>query len=383
MSKSKVRVYIVSSFASSLVNFRIDLINKFTRYGYKVFCIAPDFDENVVSKLKELNVEFIQIPFKRNGLSLFEDIGLLFKLYKEFKRHEPPIVVSYTIKPLVYGSIAARLAKVDSRVSLVTGLGQAFTPKASFVDQIIKSFARNLYRLGLTCSTNVFFQNNDDKRKLIELGYVSSDKAYVTNGSGVNLKRFALHKVKAEPVRFLMVARLLKAKGVLDYIKAAELVKKEYEDVRFDLVGPVDETGGIDMSIIESAIRRGIISYYGFQRDIVPFLERCSIFVLPSYYPEGVPRSILEALSIGRGVITTNSVGCKETVIDGENGFLITPKKPNELSQKMKMIINDLSLVESFSRASRCLAIDKFDVNKVNDYIFRKANIECLNEKSV
>ncbi|EOW9250403.1 TPA: glycosyltransferase family 4 protein [Vibrio cholerae] len=383
MNKTNQKVYIVSSLASSLINFRLDLINKFISYGYTVVCVAPNHDVDVVTKLNKMGVVFLHIPFNRNGISLLSDFSLVASLYAEFKREKPSVVLNYTIKPLIYGSIAARFASVPNIISLVTGLGQAFSSASSISDHLIKFLARKLYALGLKSSTKVFFQNNDDRNKILDLKYIGLDKADITNGSGVNLNTFPYSKVNVKNISFLMVARLLKEKGVLDYIAAAKLIKAQYPDVVFNLVGPIDGCKSIDISFIEENNNSGVICYHGKQDNVLTYLQSCSIFVLPSYYPEGIPRSILEALSVGRGVITTNSVGCKETVVDGENGFLIPPKAPLVLADKMKSIIDDPSLIEKFSKSSFELAKSRFDVVHVNNYIFEKSCIERKNEENI
>ena len=370
----KNKVILISSFSPSLINFRGDLINDFLAKGYDVLCIGPDENTDVISSLNSIGVRYKRIAFKRNGVSVLSDLILLFKLIYIFKTEKPDVVLSYTIKPLIYGSISAYFTNVKTRISLVTGLGYSFAQsEGNRTDTLLKTISKFLYKLGVRSSTHVLFQNPDDRNLLLKLKFVSEGNSVVTNGSGINLEKFCSSSLPPIlPVRFLMISRLIKEKGVLYFIDAAKLLKEKYlTQVEFDLVGWSDnEKNSISSEYINEVASGGIVNFHGKLNDVRSVINDCSVFVLPSYYPEGTPRTILEAMSMGRAIITTDSVGCRETVINEYNGFLIEPKNTQDLISKMELFISHTDSIRSMGESSLSLAAEKFDVSKVNKSIF-------------
>lgn len=373
-------IVVISSYSPSLINFRGDLIKKFLSYGYNVICVAPDEDPKVKEILSEYGAQFKRIDFIRNKVSPIQDLFLLFKLVLFFLKVRPEVVISYTVKPVIYGSIASFVTGVKKRVSLVTGLGYSFSKsKTSFLNSMLRLCAQFLYKTGVNCSTHVLFQNKDDKNELLRRKFLKHAKAYVTNGSGVNMEHFSPQKTESiKPIKFLMIARLIKDKGVYDFISAAMHLKSLYrEDVEFHLVGWSDgEEGAINKELIDEWVNDGIIIYHGKLNDVRPILTQCHVFILPSYYPEGTPRTILEAMALAKPIITTDSVGCRETVINGYNGFLVGIKSPQQIIDKAKYLVENHNDIVLMGQNSLALVKEKYDVHLVNDQIINYTGIK-------
>lgn len=364
------KIVVFASFAPSLINFRFDLIKNLVEIGYHVTCVAPNMDFEVTSRLTDIGCDCCELNFIRNKVSITSDIKLLFGLIKLYSKIKPHTVICYTVKPLVYGSLAALICRVKKRVSLVTGLGYSFSKEpASFKVKLIRKISQLLYKVGIFSSTHVLFQNKDDKEELITRRFLDQDKAYITNGSGVNLDHFKVSNPPAiDKISFLMIARLLEDKGVNYFAQAAEVLKSKYGNkVEFNLVGwGADEDGAISQAVIAEWVNRDILKFHGKLDDVRPVLQSCHVYILPSFYPEGTPRTILEAMALGKAIITTDSVGCRETVIDGVNGYLVPIKNVQSIVEKSEKLILDPDLILKMGRESFQLAKYKYDVNVVN-----------------
>lgn len=380
-----MKFLMISSFLPSVLNFRGKLLEAIQQHGFEIHIIAPDLESfhAEVEKLKKLGYFVHSVAMQRTGTNPVSDLKTLFEIYKIIKKIQPDYVLSYTIKPVIYGTLAAYLAKVPNRFSLITGLGYAFqnvnsTSKRSTFQKIVHW----LYKQALVRSTKVFFQNPDDLNLFKELKLIAEDiPAVVVNGSGVNVTDFQVmdlpydghNKIK---LSFLLIARLLEDKGIREYIKAAMLIKKEYPMVEFNLVGWIDENPtAIKQEELDEWIDQKVIKYWGKLSDVRPAIADSSIYVLPSYR-EGTPRTVLEAMSMGRAIITTDAPGCRETVIHGENGYLVEVKSVSSLEAAMKNFIINPELIVSMGIRSREIALNKYDVNQVNHHMMTEMGIK-------
>lgn len=334
---------------------------------YKVYAAAPQIS-GISGELRELGAVPVEFSLQRTGLNPLSDLRTILELRKIILEHRIQLIFPYTIKPVLYGSLAGRLCGVPV-VSLITGLGFTFsghTTKARWMQRITQW----LYRWALKKNQFVVFQNRDDLQLFREDSIISASlKTLVVNGSGVHLDRypFRIRKRHTANIRFVMVGRLIREKGVLLFFEAAQQLKSEFPEAEFHLIGSPDgSSSSIDPLQLRAFHDKGIIAYHGFQQDVSSWLSQCDVFVLPSYYREGVPRSILEALSIGMPVITTNMPGCRETVVNGRNGYLIEPKSVRALTEAMRIFLLAPVKVSEMGIESRRLAEARFDVHLIN-----------------
>lgn len=359
-----MKVLIIAPKNKTIINFRGDLIKAIIEKGHVVYVIGPnqDFMEDIMN----LGIkQFIEVPLIKDNTSVWGDLKYCYHLKKAIKSITPDLVFSYTIKPVIYGSFAAKSAGVKHIYSMVTGLGRVYASD-SFKAQFIRLLVGVLYKSAFKQCNKVIFQNYDDLNRFVELGYVSKNKAEHIDGSGVNMNRFKFNVLPEEHV-FLMISRIIKEKGVFEYCKAARMVKKRCPLARFILLGGFDNSmGAITPADIEEYIKDGSIEFPGETKDVIPFLKECRYFVLPTYYCEGVPRTILEAMAMGRPIITTDWPGCRDAVKEGINGFLVEPKNVEQLVEKMQQIMQDNMKVKSMSleALNRCKSI--YDVEIVN-----------------
>ncbi len=364
----------ILNYSPTLINFRGDLIRALVELGHEVICFGPE--AGFEQPLQELGADYRQIPLHRTGLNPLKDIKTLFSLRKVLKEIKPDIVFSYTVKPIVYGSIAAHMAGVRQMYAMIEGLGYVFTEQ-SIKQKILRQLVCFLYRKALKYNRVVFFLNPDDMQLFIESGIVpNAVKPVLINGIGVNIEKFAFAPPKLSPVTFLLIARLIKDKGILEYVESARLLKQKYPDARFQLLGPLDiNPVAITQEQLEQWTKEGIIEYLGKTNDVRPYIADASVFVLPSFYREGTPRSVLEAMSMGRPIITTDAPGCKETVIDGRNGFLVPVKDVDTLKSAMEKFILKPDLIVQMGEQSRIIAEEKYDVRKVNRAILQEMGL--------
>ncbi|WP_152006365.1 glycosyltransferase family 4 protein [Desulfoluna spongiiphila] len=371
MSKSNRKTIVVlGGYAESLVNFRGPMLKSMAACGCRVIACAPRASEKIRNTLAEMNVEYREIPFQRAGLNPFADFEGLRVLMALFRECRPDIVLSYTIKPVIYGALTAKLAGVNKIYSMITGLGYVFSD-GSIKSRVVGCIASILYKFSLACNERVFFQNPDDRDFFGERGLLTSlNKAVLINGSGVDVGYFAQAPFPVNP-SFLLIARLLRDKGIYEYVQAARILKERCPEISFRLVGWVDteNPGSIIHDELQSWVGEGVIEYLGRMEDVRPALSGCSVYVLPSYR-EGTPRTVLEAMSMGRPVITTDTPGCRETVVEGDNGFLVPVRDAASLARAMERFIRQPELIEGMGRRSREIAKEKYCVNKVNNRIF-------------
>jgi len=365
-----MKIVIVSHYAPSLINFRGELIKTLVKAGHQVITLGPE--AGFESELAAIGAEYRQIPLQRTGTNPAKDMSTVFALTKLLKRIKPDIVLSYAIKPVIYGSLAASLAGISNIYSMITGLGYVFTGE-SVKQKILFRLVYPMYKSALSKNRVVFFQNPDDLKLFRDLKLVSSKgQQIIINGSGVDISHFAYSPPPVEPISFLLMARLIWDKGIGEYVEAARNLKSRYPEVSFKLLGPFDiNPTAITPADVEKWVEEGIIEYLGEARDVRPYLANSSVYVLPSFYREGTPRSVLEAMSMGRPIVTTDAPGCRETVREGTNGFLVPIKDAEALEKAMEKFILNPEIIVDFGLASRKIAEEKYDVRKVNRTILQ------------
>ena len=353
-------------------NFRGDLIKRILSCGYEVVVTGPNLDD--VEKIEELGARFVLIPMNKNGVNPVTDLKYLNALRKLFKTEKPDVVLGYTSKPVIYGALAAKLSKVPHIASMVTGVGYAFT-STSAKAKTIKLIMSFLYKVAFMVTDIVIFQNEDDKSQFIKDRLVKSEKCRLVNGSGVNTEKFPVYDYP-EQIAFFMLSRVMYSKGIREYLEACKIVKEKYPQVRFMLLGACEGIqDSLSPDILKDYVDNGIIEHFGETDTVSDYYKLCSVYVLPSYR-EGIPRTVLEAMSMGRPIITTDAPGCKETVVDGENGFLVPIKNAQAVADKMLEFIEHPELIEKMGNASARYCRERFDVNKVNKDMCRYLKIE-------
>jgi glycosyltransferase involved in cell wall biosynthesis len=370
-----MKIIVIGALPSSLYNFRGELLQELAlSSNNSVYAMASNANKQEIKTLNEMGVTYIDYPVSRNGLNPLEDIKTFLALKRIFKKEKPDVVLAYTIKPVVWGGLAARLAGVRGFYALITGLGFAFQ-LGGFKRNLLTAVVKFLYRQALKKSKGVIFQNSDNKQVFVQNELTSDDKCSLVNGSGVNLSHFEEKILPNEP-RFLLISRLLGEKGIREYAKAASLVKAKFPHAQFDLLGPEDSSpDGIPLGEVNEWHSSGTINYLGSTNDVRPFIEACSIFVLPSYH-EGMPRTVLEAMAMGRPILTTNVSGCKETVVNGKNGWLVEKMNVEQLAEKMNWFIEHQQEWKRMGDVSHIIATEKFDVNRVNKELLKIMKVD-------
>ncbi|BCJ94678.1 glycosyl transferase [Anaerocolumna cellulosilytica] len=364
-----MRIIVSASYGHSLINFRGELIKAMVKQGHEVICTSIEPVEIMAKQVEQLGAKYYQIPGSRTGIGLLENIRTFFRYLIAYYLLKPDLCFLYMSKPIVFGGICGILTRVKRIVVFVTGLEVAFY-SPGIKNRLTRLFLKTMYRLVHSKSETVFFMNQDDYKLMLKYHMVRREQARFVNGSGVNMEYFTKEKLPEDRV-VCMTARLVWSKGIREYLEAAEKIKLCYPDVRFLLVGGLDENPeAIKKEELDEVISLGIIEYYGYTEDVRPYLKQCSIFVLPSYH-EGNGRSIVEAMATGRPIITTHAPGCKETVIDGYNGFLIPVRDSKTLTDKLSVLIEHSSLRTKMAESSYLLCKEKYDVNQVNE-IFLK-----------
>ncbi|MDB5038425.1 MAG: hypothetical protein JWQ35_1953 [Bacteriovoracaceae bacterium] len=370
-SKVKTEFVFIHNSASTILSLRGDLIESALAAQMNVTVCIPPGNSKAQEELKSRGVRIFLIPLQRTGLNPFSDLYLFFKLFLFFKKTKPDWIFCTTIKPVIFGSLAARLASRKIRIaSMITGLGYAFHPR-SIKDRAVHLIARALYRLALTKNEIIFFHNQDDRDHFSDLKLLPSKaRIKITAGSGVNLQKFQItEKSDAKEISFLLIARLLRDKGIFEFIEAARKIKSQNPNVRFQIAGPFDSNPmSISRVMMTSWKKEGVVEYLEELEDVRPALQASSVFVLPSYR-EGLSRIILEAMACGKPIITTNTPGCRETVRSGVNGFLVPIKNSNLLEAAMKKFISTPDLIATMGKNSREFAEQNFDVKNVNAQI--------------
>jgi len=383
-----MKIILNAGYTPSLVNFRGPLIREIIRRGYEVVCCGPEGFPEKEEEIRAMGARFRSTPVNRTGIGLAADFKYYHALKRISQQEKPDILLSYTVKPVIYGSLAAHAARVPRIFGMLTGLGYVFTGEIHWKKQILRGIVSCLLKKALSRCSGFFFQNPDDLEDIQSRNLLPSDLPIkIVNGSGVDLEHFKPEPLPDHPpARFLLIARLLADKGVREYVAAARAIRERGFDAKFHLVGGLDSNPtAITQAELDSWCDDGMIIYHGEQDDVRPFLRDCHIYVLPSYR-EGTPRTVLEAMATGRAIITTDAPGCRETVKNpgpaddhgirrGANGLLIPPRDANALMTAMELLGRDAALQQQMARASRKYAGERFDVHKVNAQMLEAMNL--------
>ena len=370
-----MKFLIIASYPASILKFRGALIASIQDAGFEIHIAAPEFKTYPEEReqLEALGYIVHDIPMQRTGTNPLNDAKTLSALYLLMKKIKPSHVMGYTIKPVIYGSLAAKPARVPHRFALITGLGYAFqgADEQDYKKSNLQKLMHKLYSVALASAHKVFFQNPDDEALFKSMSILTPNASTtVVNGSGVDISEYSVQPFATIDdiliPRFLLIARLLGDKGVREYAQAAKIIKDKYPQAQFDLVGWIDDNpDAIEQQELDRWTNEGLFNFWGKLDDVKPAIAASSIYVLPSYR-EGTPRTVLEAMAMGRPIITTDAPGCRETVIDAYNGYLVPVKAVEELAAAMERFIVNPALVIEMGKASRQLVEEKFDVHAVN-----------------
>lgn len=349
-------------------NFRGDLVREIVARGYGVVVTGPD--QTDVDRIEALGARFVEIPMNKTGTSVAGDLQYCAALAQFLRQEKPDVTLGYTIKPVVYGALAAELAGVQNINSLITGGGYTFTAD-SLKAHALGALVRQLYRMGLRRADHVIFQNPDDLAEFCDRGLAPCSRSTYVHGSGVNLEHYEPAPLP-QKMTFFMLSRLLKSKGVREYLEAARIVKARHPEVRFVLLGKYEASmqDAVDRDWVEGFIADGVVERLDETSDVRPYYADCSVYVLPSYR-EGTPRTVLEAMAMGRPIITCDTQGCRETVEEGQNGFLVPVRDAGAVAERMEWFIEHPECVATMGTASLDLVRHKFDVRKVNADMLR------------
>ena len=358
-----MKIALVCNTSFGMIKFRKGLLQALVDRKISVLVLAPEdeFSEDIVA----LGCRYQPISISNEGSNPARDLKLCWGLRQLYAAESPDLVIHYTIKPVIYGSIAAKLAGVPS-LSVVTGLGYAFLH-----NNLVTKIARSMYRVALMHPKEVWFINDDDQREFLSRGLVDSRRVRAIPGEGVDLEHFrCCQKPKAASnISFLLVARMLRDKGVREFVAAARAIRRRHPLAKFSLLGFLDVKNpeAISTEQMDEWVAEGVVTYLGASSDVRPWLERATCVVLPSYR-EGLSMTLLEAAAMGRPMVASDVPGCREIVRDGVNGFLCKPRDSESLELAMERMISvERSVLAQFSRRSREIVETNFDQKYVID----------------
>lgn len=363
------KILYVANTGFSLYHFRLPMMKHLLAKGWRVVAAASD-EADFQVRFEEQGIKFVNVFMDHKGRNPLRDLALVAKLKSLYDVETPDIVHHFTIKPVIFGSLAAKIAGVPAIINTITGLGYAFERGG-----LLRRTVIGLYRLALSGRPQVIFQNKDDHRSFISQKIVRQENAWVIPGSGVNTEMVipvAKRNSNGSP-KFLMVCRMLWSKGVHEYVQAAEIVKARYPETSFAMVGGASGAGAkgnpeaIPEAWLNGVTAKGAVTWLGRVSfaQVMELLDSADVFVAPSYYPEGIPRSIIEAAAKAKPIITTDTPGCREAVIEGINGFLVPPRDVPSLATRMLDFVHHPEISLRLGRASREMAVSIFDERKI------------------
>lgn len=370
MNKIKT-IVMIGTTAACFYGFRSELIKSLKSKNITVYAFTTDDDALELEKISKLGAIPIFYQLNRGGLNPLADILATYKLAQQIKQLKPDLVFSYFAKPVIFGTLAAKIAKVPKIIGMLEGLGYTFTDQPNGLSpktKLIKAIQVFLYKLALPKLDQLILLNNDDKTDLLINNNITIRETYILGGIGLDLNEYKYSPViKNPPIQFLFIGRLLKEKGIHEFIAAAQIVKEKFPQTTFTVLGGIDEAnlGALTQGELTQYIDQNVIDYPGHVENIAERIKQSHVFVLPSYR-EGIPRSTQEAMAIGRPIITTDVPGCRDTVIDGVNGFLVPKWNPQALAEKMIYFIEHPEQVRMMGDQSYKIALEKFDAEKVN-----------------
>ncbi|RFA30245.1 hypothetical protein CAI21_06395 [Alkalilimnicola ehrlichii] len=374
-----MRIAVIGTVSSSMVGFRGPLLKRLVGLGHEVYAFAIDYDEAAAERVRDLGAVPVSYALNRTGVNPIADLKSTYELSRKLKSFSIDFVFTYFVKPVVFGSFAARMAGVGTCYGMLPGLGYSFEKgkESTTKQKLVSAVVQGLLRRASSLNEKIVVYNLEDELELVERNIVSKGKIERVNGTGIDTTEYSFSPCPTQPVTFALAARLIAAKGVRDYVSAARALKEANVDCRFILLGGCDDTpDGIPESEVRSWVDEGLVEWPGKVKDVRPWLEQTSVYVLPSCYREGVPRSSQEAMAMGRAIITTDNPGCRETVEDGKTGFLVPPHDVDTLADKMRYFIEHPEKIASMGLASRKLAEKKFDVHRINAELIEILSLE-------
>lgn len=366
-----MRIAILCNGSSDVATDRKELIKLIKQKGHEAY-VGGVNNGIINSYYSRENAEFISIEASRNNTNPLVEIQSIISVKKQIKAYRIDSVIIYGVKNHAAMSIGAKLGGAKKILCVINGSGNLFRI-GGIKGKILRFMSFPMLKIAYGLSTGICFQNADDKELFIQKHLIKDNgKIFLTGGSGVNLAKFP-HQELPKENRFLFLARITPSKGITEYIGAAETVKKKYPEAVFDIVGPLDAAvENAEDGLLQKACDNGTVTYHGATTDVPGWMKKCRFFIYPSYYPEGVPRCAIQSIATGRPIITCDTPGCKETVKDGVNGFMIPAKNPQILAQKMIWMIEHPEEVEKMAVESRKYAEEKFDVNKIDKLLIDK-----------
>ncbi|WP_313438221.1 glycosyltransferase family 4 protein [Atlantibacter hermannii] len=365
-----MKIALIGTTAESLIQFRKELIHLLHKNGHVIYAFAIDFDEMTEEKVKTFGAIPVRYEFSRTGLNPISDIINTYKLYKLLKALQPDVAFSYFSKPAIFGTLAAKFAKIKKRYAMLEGLGFFFTQsgrKVSLRTKILKKVLILLYKISFKYVDNLILLNADDKKDLLVDEKIHVKDVHILGGIGLNISDYPYCPPPIDPITFIFVARFLEEKGVYEFIEAARIVKDKFPEAKFCMLGHLDlqNPGSLTIERFNELKCNNIIELPGHVNNVQDWLAKASVFVLPSWR-EGFPRSTQEAMAMGRAVITSDVPGCRETVQDGLNGFLVEPRSPSALAERMFRFLMRPELITTMGQASHRIAQNQFDSVVVN-----------------
>ncbi len=370
-----MKIGFLSHYDGNLYQFRLPVMQELVKKGYEVFAIVPR--GKVFDEFKKYDIIAISYEIDRGSLNPFKEIKAIYNIYKAIKPLNLDLLHTFTAKPNIYGTIAAKLAGIDNILNLVEGLGSFYTNdnlKSILVRNVMEFFYKQIFNISKGC----IFVNSDDPVYMIKKHIISPKKVKIIKSVGVDTNFYSMNKYNEEQllkirktlnlskndIVITMIARAIWDKGIKEYYKCAEVLNRKYSNIRFLYVGDIDK--GNPNCAQENFLKNKNVNWLGFRKDIRDILAVSNIVALPSYR-EGVPRTLLEAASMGKAIVTTNAPGCREVVEDGVNGFLVPIKDYKSLAEKIEVLINNKELREKFGKNSRIKAVNEFDIKIVVD----------------
>lgn len=385
-TNSNKKIALIGTTAASFYGFRADLILDLVAKGHEVYAFTSEYQATCLEKIAQLGAQPVTYRLSRGGLNPFADLASLKVLTQLLKKIQPDIVFSFFAKPVIYGAIAAHKAAVPLNIGMLEGLGYTFTEQPNGLTtktKIIRYIQVMLYRYAFPYLDDLIFLNSDDQTDLVEKHQLKVKKTHILGAIGLDLSTYAYRPVNNLNCHFLFIGRLLKEKGIFELIEAIRVVRKKHPHIKVTVLGAIDHAnlGALTQSDLDALLEEQLFDYPGHVSDVKPWIEQCSVFVLPSYR-EGVPRSTQEAMAMGRPVITTDVPGCRETVIDGVNGFLVPKWDAEALAERMCFFVENSEQVNLMGQESYRIAVDKFDARKANQKLLAIMGLSGTNEKT-
>ncbi len=365
-----MKIVVFGNYPRWLIQFRGPMLKKMVEKGHSVYACAPSASENVKAQLSDIGVKYTHIPLFREGLNPLNELKTLICFYLFLLKIKPDRLFVYTVKPVIFGSFSAKLAGIDKIVSMIEGLGFVYTESDDGSTSWLKLCVSFLYRISLKFSFKILFLNQDDHDYFLKSKFIDKKQGVVLDGTGVDLEYYFPVPLPGK-ISFVMIARLIKEKGVYEYIRAAKIVKKEFPWVEFTLVGWIDEhPSSFSFKELGLLLAENCVNYIGRLEDVRPALRDASVYVLPSYR-EGLPRTTQEAMAMARPIITTDVPGCRQTVVDGVNGFKVPPRDIRQLAEAMKKFIINPELAGKMGHQSRIMAVSRFNKDDITGKIIK------------